>query len=243
MSSTARVASAGTATPPVPTRVAVLASGAGSNLTALADAIDAGHVAARIVAVVSDVADAPVLARAAGRGLAAFAVPYDRSDRAGWERRLADAVVGTGAELVVLAGFMRILTATFLSHWPDRVVNVHPSLLPAFRGAHAVEEAIAAGVRVTGVTVHLVDELVDHGPILAQEAVEVRPDDTPATLHLRLHAVEHRLLPRCVDLLVRDRVRVADGRTTIAEDVRGTGIPVAPVATTDPTTPEDLRWT
>jgi len=258
VSPTAPVASAGPATPPVPTRIAVLASGAGSNLTALADAIDAGHVAARIVAVLSDVADAPVLARAAERGIATLAVPYDRSDRAGWERRLADAVVGTGAELVVLAGFMRILTATFLTHWPDRVVNVHPSLLPAFRGAHAVEEAIAAGVRVTGVTVHLVDELVDHGPILAQEAVEVRPDDTPATLHQRLHAVEHRLLPRCVDLLARDRVLVADGRTTITEDVRGARDAVAPATTdattalttdaitdptTAPTTPEDLRWT
>lgn len=247
MSPTTPLASAAA---PVP--VAVLASGRGSNFSALADAIDAGHVAARIVAVVSDVADAPVLARAAERGIAALAAPYDRGDRMAWERRLAEAVVGTGARLIVLAGFMRILTATFLVHWPDRVVNVHPSLLPAFRGAHAVEEAIAAGVRVTGVTVHLVDELVDHGPILAQEAVEVRPEDTPTSLLERLQRVEHRLLPRCVDLLARELVDVIDGRAVITAAGRSprtvtTDVPrhqrearsVDPPA--DPATPKDTR--
>jgi phosphoribosylglycinamide formyltransferase 1 len=230
---------------PAPAPVAVLASGTGSNVIALADAIDAGRVAARIVAVVSDVADAAVLARATARGLPTLAIPYDRGDRVAWEHRLADAVRATGAELVVLAGFMRILTATFLDHWPDRVVNVHPSLLPAFRGAHAVEEAIAAGVRVTGVTVHLVDELVDHGPILAQEAVGVGPMDTAASLHERLHAVEHRLLPHCVDLLARGLVRVDDGRAVIAElpaelpaDVRAD---VRADLRTSMTPPEDAR--
>ena len=148
-------------------RVAVLVSGAGSNMLALADAIDRGEVDADLTVVASDVADAPALERARERGLATVAVPFDRADRAGWEARLADAVAAHQVDVVVLAGFMRILSGAFLSRWPDRVVNVHPSLLPAFRGADAVGDALAAGVQVTGVTVHLVDELVDHGPILA----------------------------------------------------------------------------
>jgi len=197
-------------------RVAVLVSGAGSNMLALADAIDRDEVGADLTVVASDVADAPALERARERGLATVAVPFDRADRAGWEARLADAVAAHQVDVVVLAGFMRILSGAFLSRWPDRVVNVHPSLLPAFRGADAVGDALAAGVQVTGVTVHLVDELVDHGPILAQEAVVVAPDDTRDTLHARLHAVEHRLLPHAVDALARGAVRVVDGRATIA---------------------------
>jgi phosphoribosylglycinamide formyltransferase 1 len=205
---------------PAPARVAVLASGAGSNLHALIEAVARGQVVAELVGVLSDVADAPALTRAADAGIPVRAVPFDRADRAGWEARLADAVAATGADLVVLAGFMRILTSAFLDRWPDRVVNVHPSLLPAFRGADAVGDALAAGVPVTGVTVHLVDELVDHGPILAQEAVDVLPGDTRESLHARLRAVEHRLLPHCVDLLARGRIRVEQGRARIASHDR-----------------------
>ena len=183
-------------------RFAVLVSGAGSNLTALADAVDHGAVRGELAVVVSDVADAPALDRARGRGLTALAVPFDREDRPGWERRLADAVAAHHVGLVVLAGFMRILSPAFLDRWPGRVVNVHPSLLPAFPGADAVGDALAAGVATTGVTVHLVDELVDHGPVLVQEAVPVRPDDTRDTLLARLHAVEHRLLPDAVARLL-----------------------------------------
>ena len=195
--------------------VAVLVSGAGSNLVALAAAIARGEVAARIVGVVTDVPTAPVLARAAELGLPALTVPFDRADRPAWEARLADAVAATGAQVVVLAGFMRVLGATFLARWPERVINVHPSLLPAFRGAHAVADALAAGVRVTGVTVHLVDELVDHGPIIAQAACEVQPEDDVASLSARLHPLEHRLLPACVDLVCRGRVRVVAGRAVV----------------------------
>ena len=199
-------------------RVAVLVSGTGSNLLALVDAVGRGEVAAEIVGVFSDVDDAPALTRAAAAGIPAVAVPFDREDRSGWEVRLAEAVASSRADIVVLAGFMRILTATFLDRWLDRVLNVHPSLLPAFRGADAVGDALAAGVRVTGVTVHLVDELVDHGPILAQEAVVVLPDDDRERLHARLHAVEHRLLPHCVDLLARGRVHVEHGRAHLSTD-------------------------
>ncbi len=196
-------------------RIAVLVSGAGSNMVALADAVGRGEVSADIALVASDVPTAPALERAAERGLATAVVPFDRADRPGWEARLASTVAAHDVDVVVLAGFMRILSAAFLARWPDRVVNVHPSLLPAFRGADAVGDALAAGVRETGVTVHLVDELVDHGPILAQEAVDVLPGDTRETLLARLHAVEHLLLPRTVDLLVRGHVQVADGRARI----------------------------
>ncbi len=214
--------------PDVP--IAVLVSGAGSNMVALAEAIAADALPARIVAVVSDVPDAPALARAAALGLPTVVVPFDRSDRAGWERALAGTVRASGAEVVVLAGFMRILGATFLSSWPDRVINVHPSLLPAFRGAHAVDDALAAGVSVTGVSVHLVDELVDHGPLLAQEAVDILPGDTRTTLLERLHAVEHRLLPACVAAVCEGRVRVVDGHAIID--------PIDPIDPPHPTDPE-----
>jgi phosphoribosylglycinamide formyltransferase-1 len=127
----------------------------------------------------------------------------------------------------VLAGFMRVLSAAFLARWPDRVVNVHPSLLPAFPGAHAVADALAAGVRVTGVTVHLVDEQVDHGPILAQAAVEVRPDDDAAALHARLQPLEHRLLPACVAALCEGRVDVVRGRAVVRPAVQVT-VPAVP---------------
>jgi phosphoribosylglycinamide formyltransferase-1 len=197
-------------------RIAVLVSGTGSNMVALADAIARGEVAADLAVVVSDVVDAPALARASERGITTSVVPFDRADRHAWESRLADAVAEHDVDTVVLAGFMRILSGTFLARWPDRVLNVHPSLLPAFRGADAVGDALAAGVAVTGVTVHLVDELVDHGPILVQEAVDVMPDDTRETLLARLHAVEHRLLPRAVDLLVRGHVHVLDGEARVS---------------------------
>jgi len=203
----------GAADADAPVAVGVLVSGSGSNMVALARGAE--QLGIRIVAVVSDVPGAPALQRAEELGLRTLVVPFDRQDRAAWELRLADAVSASGAELVVLAGFMRILGGAFLARWPDRVVNVHPSLLPAFRGAHAVEEALAAGVRVTGVTVHLVDELVDHGPILAQEAVAVHPDDTAGTLHARLQEVEHRLLPACVEALARGRVSLHGRIATI----------------------------
>jgi len=200
------------------TRLAVLVSGTGSNMVALKDAIDRDEVAAEIAVVVSDVAGAPALERAVARGLPTVVVPFDRADRPNWESRLAAEVASHAVDIVVLAGFMRILSSAFLAHWPDRVVNVHPSLLPAFRGADAVGDALAAGVRVTGVTVHLVDELVDHGPILAQEAVDVLTGDTRETLLARLHAVEHRLLPHTVDLLARGLVRIEHGRVLVATD-------------------------
>jgi len=184
-------------------RLVVLASGSGTNLQALLDAPDLGG---DVVGVLSDRPGAVALERAAARGVHTAAVPLD-GDRAGWEATLADRVAALQPDLVVLAGFMRVLSGAFVHRWP--VVNIHPSLLPAFPGAHAVEDALAWGVKVAGVTVHFVDELVDHGPIIAQEAVAVHPGDTAETLHARLQKVEHQLLPDvvrdwCTGRLTRD---------------------------------------
>ena len=173
--------------------IGVLASGEGTNLQAL---LRAGLP---VVAVASNKADARALARAraAGVATASFALE-DYRDRAARDAAMADWLAGRGVELVVLAGFMHLLTPAFLERFPERIVNVHPSLLPAFPGAHAVEEQLAAGVAESGATVHLVDEGVDSGPILRQERIPVVADDTPETLHERIKQVEHRLLPEVV---------------------------------------------
>lgn len=196
-----------------PARIAVLVSGSGTNLQALLDAIDADDdFGGEVVLVASDRPSATGLDRARAAGIPTEARALaDHPDRVSWESALAHAVSAHHPDVVVLAGFMRLLTTMFLSRWPDRVVNVHPSLLPAFRGAHAVEDALDYGVAVTGCTVHLVDELVDHGPIILQEAVPVEPSDDVAALHTRIQAVEHRLVPVAVRALCRDELAV-DGR-------------------------------
>jgi phosphoribosylglycinamide formyltransferase-1 len=170
--------------------IGVLVSGEGTNLQAL---IDAGLP---VVAVASNRGDAPALARAPC-ATAAFELA-DFADRRARDAAMAGWLEEQGVRLVVLAGYMHLLTPTFLERFPDAVVNVHPSLLPAFPGAHAVEEQLAAGVAESGATVHLVDEGVDSGPVLAQERVPVLAADTAETLHERIKSVEHRLLPEVV---------------------------------------------
>jgi phosphoribosylglycinamide formyltransferase-1 len=186
-------------------RLVVLASGSGTNLQALLDAPDLGG---DIVGVVSDRPAARALERASARGVHTDAVPL-RGDRAAWEATLADRVAALRPDLVVLAGFMRVLSGDFVHRWP--VINIHPSLLPAFPGASAVEDALEWGVKVTGVTVHFVDELVDHGPIIAQEAVAVHDEDTADTLHARMQKLEHQLLPDVVRAFCAGRL-TCDGR-------------------------------
>jgi phosphoribosylglycinamide formyltransferase 1 len=203
-----------------PVRLAVLVSGSGTNLQALLDAIvsDEGF-GGEVVVVGSDRAGAAGLDRARAAGIPTIVQPLDaHPDRAAWESALRADLEAHRPEAVVLAGFMRILSGAFLAGWPDRVINTHPSLLPAFRGAHAVRDALAYGVRLTGSTVHLVDEQVDHGPIVAQRAVEVRDDDTEATLHERIKAVEHELLPACVKLLCHGRLQVHGRHVRVREE-------------------------
>ena len=198
-------------------RLVVLASGSGSNLQALLDACARAELPAAVVAVVSDRADAFALERARRAGVAAEHVPLaDRRDpaaRAAFDARLADAVAAHAPDLVVLAGWMLLLGPGFLDRFPGRVLNVHPALLPdddgpmvgssagpvpALRGAHAVRDALRAGLPVTGATVHVVTPVCDVGPVLAREEVAVLPGDDEATLHARIKAVEHRLLPAAV---------------------------------------------
>jgi len=171
--------------------IGVLVSGTGTNLQAL---LDAGLP---VVAIASNKRGAPALGRAAGLPTQAFELD-DYADRSERDTAMADWLQKQGVELVVLAGYMHLLTATFLDRFPDAIVNVHPSLLPEFPGAHAVEDQLAAGVTESGATVHLVDLGLDSGPILAQERVPVHEDDTPETLHERIKQIEHKLLPRVV---------------------------------------------
>jgi len=199
-------------TVPARARVVVLVSGTGTNLAALLAAHGDPAYGARVVGVVSDRPGAGGLdvARAAGVPTVVVA-PADFPDRAGWDVGMAQAVGVFAPGLVVSAGFMRILGAAFVERFSGRVINTHPALLPAFPGAHAVRDALAHGVRVTGVTVHVVDDGVDTGPIIAQRAVDITPDDDEASLHERIKVVERELLVDVVGRIARDGIRV-DGR-------------------------------
>lgn len=188
--------------------IAVLASGTGSNLQALLDTVH-GRGGIEVVAVGSNVPGAPALARAQRAGVPTAAFPLaDHADRGARDLALADWIEQHGARLVVLAGYMQLLTPAFLARFPHAVVNVHPALLPAFPGLAAVEQALAHGVRVFGVTVHFVDEGVDTGPIILQRAVELPYARTPDDVFERLHAIEHELLPEAVRLIARGAVRI-----------------------------------
>ena len=189
----------------------MLASGAGSTLQALLEAALDPAFGAQVVAVGSDREDAPALARVGE--LAAFVVsPADHVDRPAWDLALADAVAAHDPDLVVCAGFMRLLGPGFLARFPQRVVNTHPSLLPAFPGRTAVADALAYGVKVAGVTVHLVDAGVDTGPVVAQTTVPVLPGDDEAALHARIQDVERPLYVDAVGRLARQGWTV-EGRT------------------------------
>ncbi len=191
---------------PKPARLVVLVSGSGTNLQALLDASADPAYGARVVAVGSDRAGAYGLERARAPDVPTFVVPVrDYPDRAAWDEALTKETASYEPDLVVCAGFMRVLGQAFLSEFADRVVNSHTALLPSFPGAHAVRDALAHGVKVTGVTVHLVDAGVDTGPILAQAAVPVLAGDDEATLHERIKDVERPLLVNVVRHLVDGR--------------------------------------
>lgn len=182
-----------------PIALAVLVSGRGSNLAALLSAIDRGTCNARVIAVVSDRAGAPALGLASARGIPSYVVsPKQHGDRAQWDAALAERLVALAPGLVVLAGFMRLIGTALLGAFPGKIINVHPALLPSFPGLDAPAQAIDAGVRISGCTVHLVDSGIDTGPVLAQAAVSVLEGDDASTLHARIQAAEHALLPAVV---------------------------------------------
>ena len=200
-----------------PARLVVLVSGSGTNLQALLDAIDADpFYGARIAAVGADRHGIAGLERAERAGLPTFVVRVkDYADRAAWDLALAEATAAHDPDLVVSAGFMKIVGKEFLARFGGRFVNTHPALLPSFPGAHGVRDALAYGAKVTGCTVHFVDDGVDTGPVIAQGVVEVRPDDTEDALHERIKEVERRLLVDVVGRLSRDGYRIEGRKVTI----------------------------
>ncbi len=197
--------------------VAVLASGRGSNLQALIEAAAAGTLGARIAVAISNVEQAPALERARRAGIPAVFRDHRGRPREDFDREIIDVLKDRGVELVCLAGYMRLLSAAFIGAFPDRVVNVHPSLLPAFPGLEAQRQAWEHGVKVSGATVHLVDEGLDSGPILVQEAVPVLDTDSVASLSARILEAEHRIYPRAVRLLLEGRLR-REGRRVLVEE-------------------------
>jgi phosphoribosylglycinamide formyltransferase-1 len=189
--------------------VGVLLSGSGTNLQAILDAAGREY---GVVVVVSDRADAFGLERARAAGVPAVHIdPKVFEGREAFNQALVDSLREHQVELVCLAGFMRILSPSFVKAFSNRILNIHPALLPAFPGARAVRDALAWGVKVTGTTVHLVDEEVDHGPVVLQRAVAVEPSDTEETLHERIKAAEHELYPEAIRLFAAGRLKI-EGR-------------------------------
>lgn len=200
-----------------PGRVGVLISGRGSNLQALLDAVRAGRLGGEIVVVISNVPGVPGLERARAAGVEALVLDHRGRPREQHEADLGALLQARAVDLVCLAGFMRRLSPGFVAAFRGRLLNVHPSLLPAFPGTQAQRQALEYGAKLSGATVHLVDEGLDSGPILLQEAVLVREDDTPESLASRILEAEHRLYPRAVRLMLEGRCRVDGRRVRITE--------------------------
>jgi phosphoribosylglycinamide formyltransferase-1 len=192
--------------------IAVLVSGRGSNLQAIIDSIESGYLKARITVVISDVGNAYALERARKHGIeAVFINPGNFASKELYEKEVLKVLKKHSAGLVLLAGYMRILGKTLLEAYKNRMLNIHPALLPAFPGLHAQRQAFDYGVKVAGCTVHFVDETLDGGPIILQRCVEVEEDDTPETLADRILEQEHKIYPEAVKLFVENRLRI-EGR-------------------------------
>jgi phosphoribosylglycinamide formyltransferase-1 len=211
-------------------RVAVLISGRGSNMAALIEAAkDAGFPAA-IVLVLSNRPAAAGLGLARTSSIATAVVDHAAygKDREAFERKMQEMLEAHRIELVCLAGFMRLLTPWFVGRWQERMINIHPALLPAFKGLDTHQQALAAGVKIHGASVHLVVPDMDSGPIIAQGAVEVRDDDTAATLAARVLAIEHRIYPAALALLAAGRIKIVDGRCRIEGAIGAAGHLIVP---------------
>lgn len=199
-----------------PLKIGVLISGSGSNLQAIIDRIAQGSLNAEIVLVISSRPDAYGLERAVKAGIPTIALNREvYKDVPAANQQIADALKNAGAEYVIMAGYMRKLTNEVLDAYPDKVVNLHPALLPSFKGAHAIEDAFNYGVKVTGITVHFANEDYDKGPIIAQRAVEVREDDTLDSLEARIHEAEHALYPEVISWLAAGCVQIDEETRTV----------------------------
>ncbi|GAB4367621.1 MAG: phosphoribosylglycinamide formyltransferase [Deltaproteobacteria bacterium] len=196
--------------------IAVLVSGGGTNLQAIIDACERGEIPCRVALVVSNKEDAYGLVRAKKHGIPAEVVRHrDFPTREEFDARLVEAIRASGAELVCLAGFMRVLTPVFVHAFPNRILNIHPALLPSFPGTHGQKQALDYGVRFSGCTVHFLDEGVDTGPIIVQAVVPVYDDDTEESLGARILAQEHRIYPMAIRLFFEGRLRIEGRRVRI----------------------------
>ena len=198
-------------------KLGILGSGTGSNMAAIVDACRSGQLAAEPVIVLSDVGDADILHGAKERQISSKFIPpgpYKSKLSDDSERAFIENLQAAKVNWVILAGFMRIIKSEFLRAFPERIVNIHPSLLPSFPGLNAPAQAISYGVQVTGTTVHMVDQGIDTGAIIAQEPVFIEPQDTPETLHAKIKGMEHRIYPQAVSDLVSGKIKVC-GRQVI----------------------------
>jgi phosphoribosylglycinamide formyltransferase 1 len=189
--------------------IAIFASGRGSNFQAIADAVRKGIVKANISLLVCDNPSAPVLKKAKAAKIKIFLVGRkDFSSKPDFEAAIIKELKKEKIDLIVLAGFMRILSAGFVRAFRNRIINIHPSLLPSFKGEHGIKDAFDYGVKVTGVTVHFVDEKMDHGPIILQEHVRINKNDSPASLEAKIHRIEHSIYPQAIKLFVEKKLKV-----------------------------------
>jgi phosphoribosylglycinamide formyltransferase 1 len=210
-------------------RLGVLASGSGSNLQAIIDRCADGSIAAEIVLVLSNVPGAGALTRAEEAGIATALIDHRTfTARADFDRAVVAALQSAGVDLVVLAGFMRLITAPFIAAFPERIINIHPALLPAFPGLHVQKKALEAGARFSGCTVHVVDGGVDTGPIIIQAVVPILDDDNEASLSARILVQEHRIYPRAIQLIAEGRVRIEGRRVRITDAAVVEGVMVNP---------------
>jgi len=197
-------------------KFAVLISGNGTNLQAIIDAVKAKEITAEPALVISSREDAFGLKRAEEAGIETMIFsPKNYTNPQSVDRDMVVNLKQRGVDFVVLAGYMRLLTAFFVKEFPNRILNIHPALLPSFKGGHGIKDAFTYGVKVTGVSVHFVDEKMDRGPIIAQEAVAIAEDDTLETLEAKLHAVEHRLYPKVIQLFVDGRLKVQGRKVNV----------------------------
>ncbi len=198
-------------------KIAILGSGRGTNFQAIAEAVKSGRLPVDICLVISDREDAFILKRAENFGIKGlFIDPKKFPSRGEFDKELGKNLLKEKIELVVLAGFMRIISSDLVREYKGRMINIHPALLPSFKGAHGIKEALDYGVKVTGVTVHFVDEGVDTGPIILQEAVKIEEGDTEDSITSRIHAVEHRLYPEAIRLFGENKLEIK-GRKVIVK--------------------------
>jgi len=199
-------------------RVAILLSGRGSNFLALSDAIERGEIPARIALVISNIESAPGLQHARDRGYKGLFIPSKGRDREEFDREVVAELQKERVDVICLAGFMRLLSSYFVSQYPTCIINIHPSLLPAFPGLESQKQALEWGVKTTGCTVHFVDEELDHGPIIVQRSVPVLDDDDAEALSHRILEQEHKAYPEALKLICEDRIKIEGRRAWISKD-------------------------